>query len=79
MIGISYLVICDRISQLLNKSIQYFSVLDIDQEFDERMLFRDRFELRSNPVELPESGINSLIWVSMSTNLRSSNLLPFSA
>ena len=69
MIGRSYLVICDGISQLLNKSVQDFSVLNVEQEFDERMLFRDWFELRSNSIELPESGINRLIGVSTSTNL----------
>ena len=69
MIGRSYLVICDGISQLLNESIQDLGVLNIEQEFDERVLFRDWFELRSNSIELPESGINRLIRVSASTNL----------
>ena len=69
MIKRSYLVIRDGISQLLNKSVQDFSVLNVEQEFDERMLFRDWFELRSNSIELPESGINRLIGVSTSTNL----------
>ena len=79
MIGRLYLVICDGIGQLLNKSIQDFGVLNIEYEFDERVLFRDWLKLRSNSIELPESGVNGLTWMSTSTNLRSSNLLLFSA
>ena len=75
----SYLVICDGISQLLDEPGQRFGIIDVAEEPNKCMLVGERFKLGNNSLELPDRGISKQVYIHMSTNLRSSTLLPFSA
>ena len=77
--GSSYLVIHDGISQLLDKSSQCLCIVNIVQELDKGVFFRQWPKLRDNSFKLPERGVSKIIFIRMDTNLRSSTLLPFSA
>ena len=77
--GHSYLVICDSISQILDKPGQGFGIVNIAQELEEYLLFREWLEPRNNPFKLPERGVSKMIFNRTSTDLRSSTLLPLSA
>jgi len=57
------LVIRDGVAQLFDRSGQDFGVISIAQEPNERVLFSERLKLRNDPLELPERGINELIYV----------------
>ena len=54
--GSTYLVICDGICQLLDKSSQDFGIVNIAKESNKRMLRGERFKLRDDPLKLPERG-----------------------
>jgi len=59
--GSSYLVICDSISQLLGKPNQGFGIINIVQELEECMLFREWLELRKDPFKLPGRQVRKMI------------------
>ena len=61
--GNPYLVICDGVSQLLDKPGQHLGVVNIAQEPDECMLFSERFELCNDPPKYPERGASELMCI----------------
>ena len=75
----SYLVISDGISQLLDESSQGFGIVGIAQELEKCMLFGEWFKFYNNPFKLPKMWISKPIRAHMSTDLRSTDLLHFSA
>ena len=61
--GGPYLVICDGIGQLLDKSGQGCGVVNITQEPNKYVLVRERIKLCNYPLKLPERGISKLTYI----------------
>ena len=54
--GGAYLVICDGIGQLLDRSSQDLGILSIAQESNKCVLFGEWFKLGNDPLKPPERG-----------------------
>jgi len=53
------LVMDDGISQLLDKPVQGFDIIDILQESKKSTLFRKWLEFCNDPIKLPEDGVST--------------------